>query len=55
MATFVNAGEKEVKRADFGSKLEQWKAMHESAEASRRSNVATSPRRDVPTSRRWVN
>ena len=22
---------------------------------SRRSNVATSPRRDVPTSRRWVN
>ena len=23
--------------------------------ASRRSNVATSPRRDVPTSRRWVN
>ena len=25
------------------------------ARASRRSNVATSPRRDVPTSRRWVN
>ena len=23
--------------------------------ASRRSNVATSPRRDIPTSRRWVN
>ena len=23
--------------------------------ASRRSNVATSPRHDVPTSRRWVN
>ena len=23
--------------------------------ASRRSNIATSPRRDVPTSRRWVN
>ena len=55
MAISVNAGEKEVKRADFGSKLEQWKAMHESAGASRRSNVATSPRRDVPTSRRWVN
>ena len=55
MATSVNAGEKEVKRADFESKLEQWKAMHESAEASRRSNVATSPRRDVPMSRRWVN
>ena len=52
MAISVNAGEKEVKRANFGSKLEQWKAIHESAEASRRSNVATSPRRDVPTSRR---
>ena len=25
------------------------------AGVSRRSNVATSPRRDVPTSRRWVN
>ena len=55
MAIYVNAGEKEVKRADFGSKLEQYKAMHESDGASRRSNVATSPRRDVPTSRRWVN
>ena len=63
MAISVNAGEKEVKRANFGSKFEQWKAMHESAGASRRSNVATSPRsnvatsprRDVPTSRRWVN
>ena len=28
--------------------------MKESA-TSQRSNVATSPRRDVPTSRRWVN
>ena len=55
MATSVKAGEKEVKIADFGSKLEQWKAMHESAGASQRSNVATSPRHDVPTSRRWVN
>ena len=55
MATSVNVGEKEVKRADFGSKLEQWKAMHESAGASRRSNVTTSPRRDVPMSRCWVN
>ena len=55
MAISMNAGEKEVKRADFGSKLEQWKAMHESAGASRRSNVATSPRHDVPTSRRWAN
>ena len=51
----MNAGEKEVKIADFGSKLEQWKAMHESAGASRRSNVATSLHPDVPTSRRWVN
>ena len=55
MAISVNAGEKEVKRADFGSKLEQWKAMHESAGASRCSNIATSPRRDVQTSGRWVN
>ena len=55
MAISVNAGEKEVKRANFGSKLEQWKAIHESAGASRRSNVATFPRRDVSTSRRWVN
>ena len=46
----MSAGEKEVKRADFGSKVEQWKAMHESAGASRRSNVATFPRRDVPSS-----
>ena len=51
----MNAGEKEVKRADFGSKVEQWKETHESAGALRRSNVATFPRRDVPTSRRWVN
>ena len=55
MAISVNAGEKEVKRANFGSKLEQWKAIHESTGASRRSNVATSPRHDVSTSRRWVN
>ena len=55
MAISVNAGEKEVKRANFGSKLEQWKAIHESAGASRRSNIATSPRRDVSTSRHWVN
>ena len=56
MAISVNAGEKEVKRANFGSKFEQWKAMHESAgrdiPTSRRPHVATSPRRDVPTSRR---
>ena len=46
----VNAGAKEVKRANFGSKLEQWKAMHEIG-----WSVATFQRCDVPTSRRWVN
>ena len=50
MAISVNAGEKEVKREDVGSKLEQWKAMHESD-----CSVATIQCRDVPTSRRWVN
>ena len=44
-----------MKRANFGSKLEQRKAEHEMAGASRRSNIATSPRRDATTSRRWVN
>ena len=47
MAIYVNAGEKEVKRADFGSKLEQWKAMHKSTGASRRPHVVTFQRRDV--------
>ena len=55
MAISVNAGEKEVKRANFGSKLEQWKAMHESVGASRRSNVATSQRRDVGSTNTTVN
>ena len=36
----VNAGANEVKRANFGSKLEQWKAVHEK----------WLERRDVPTS-----
>ena len=52
MASSVNAGANEVKRANFGSILEQCMKM---AGASRRFNVATSPRRDVTTSRRWVN
>ena len=43
MANSVNAGTNEVKRANFGSKLEQWKAMHEYG-----WSVTTSPRRDVP-------
>ena len=50
MASSVNAGANEVKRANFGSKLEQWKAVHENG-----WSVATSLRRDVTTSRRWVN
>ena len=55
-----------MKRANCGSKLEQWRAMQESGchvatsqrrdvPTSRRPHVATSPRRDVPTSLRWVN
>ena len=55
MAISVNAGEKEVKRADFGSKLEQWKAMHESARASRRPHVVTSQRHDVGSTNTGVN
>ena len=55
MASSVNAGENEVKRANFGSKLEQRKQSMKMAGASRRSNVATSPCRDATTSRRWVN
>ena len=43
MESSVNAGENEVKRADVGSKLEQWKAMHENG-----WRVGTFQRRDVP-------
>ena len=62
MADSVNAGADELKRANFGSKLGQWRAMHESGcnvatlgqpiQKSTGCNVATSPRRDVSTSRR---
>ena len=45
MASSVNACVNEVKRANFGSKLEQWKAMHENG-----WSVAMFQRRDVPTS-----
>ena len=55
MAISVNAGEKEVKRANFGSKLEQWKAMHESAGASRRPHVVMSQRHDVGSTNTRVN
>ena len=57
----MNAGANEVKRENYGNKLEQWRAMQESG-----CHVVTSQRRDVstsrhfhfatfPTSRRWVN
>ena len=63
MAYSVNAGADELKRANFGSKLEQWKPKHESGcnvvtfqrhdvPTSRRPHVVTFQRRDVPTSRR---
>ena len=50
MTDLVNAGADEVKRANYEKKLEQWRAMQESG-----CHVATSQRRDVSTSRRWVN
>ena len=50
MTDSVNAGADDVKRKNCGSKLKQWRAIQESG-----CNVATSPHRDVPTSRRWVN
>ena len=46
----VNKGAIDVKRAGFGSILEQREAVHKDG-----WNVATSQRRDVPTSRRWFN
>ena len=39
----MNAGANEAKRANFGSKLEQWKGMHENG-----WSVATFQRSDVP-------
>ena len=53
MANSVNAGTNELKRANFGSSWSSGKQSMKVAGASRRSNVATSPRRDAPTS--WVN
>ena len=43
MASSVNAGANEVKRENFGSKLEQRKAVHETG-----WSVETFQRRDVP-------
>ena len=48
MTDSVNAGADDVKRANCGSKLEQWRAMQESG-----CNVATLQHHDVPTSRRF--
>ena len=48
MTDLVNAGADEVKRANYGNKLEQWRAMQESG-----CHVATSQRRDVSTSQRF--
>ena len=50
MADSVNAGADELKRANFGSKLEQWKAKHESG-----CNVVTFQRRDVGSTNEKVN
>ena len=52
----LDAGTLERKRAAVGSSI--WSNGEKSKEVtvtSRRPNVATSPRRDAPTSRRWVN
>ena len=48
MTDLVNAGADEVKRANYGNKLEQWRAMQESG-----CHVTTFPHRDVSTSRRF--
>ena len=48
MTDLVNAGADEVKRANYGNQLEQWRAMQESG-----CHVATSQRRDVSTSQRF--
>ena len=45
MANSVNAGANELKRANYGSNLEQWKAKYEGG-----WSVATFQRHDVPTS-----
>ena len=61
MTDLVNASADEVKRANYGNKLEQWRAMQESGchvATSQRCDVSTSRRFHVatfPTSRRWVN
>ena len=48
MTDLVNAGADEVKRANYGNQLEQWRAVQESG-----CHVATSQHRDVSTSQRF--
>ena len=50
MTDLVNAGADEVKRANYGNKLEQWRAMQESG-----YHVAMSQRRDVGSTNTEVN
>ena len=50
MANSVNAGANELKRANFGSNLEQWKAKYEIG-----WSVATFQRRDVGPTNTIVN
>ena len=55
MANSVNAGANELIEQTLEAIWSSGKQSMKVAGASRRSNVATSPRRDVPTSQRWVN
>ena len=50
MTDLVNAGADEVKRANYGNKVEQWRAMQESG-----CHVVTSQRRDVGSTNTEVN
>ena len=51
----VDAGTLEQKGSCWNYFWSIWRLCMRRSGASRRSNVATSPRRDVPTSQRWVN
>ena len=51
----VDAGTLEQKGSSCKQFWSIWRICMKRSGASRRSNVATSPRCDVPTSRRWVN
>ena len=51
----VDAGTLEQKGSCWKQFWSIWRLCMKRSGALRRSNVTTSPRRDVPTSRRWVN